>query len=73
MTARLIGVRELFKHYGLGRSPSAFKQWLKREERAGRFPKRLRLSQRVLAWDAEAVAEWERARREARRSGEAAA
>lgn len=43
---------------GAERSPKAFSMWLRREERAGRFPERIRLSARCLGWEEAAVSEW---------------
>lgn len=63
-TNGFVGLRQLHARYGLGRSYTAFAQWLKRQERRGRFPARIRLSERILVWDAAAVLAWERARRE---------
>jgi predicted DNA-binding transcriptional regulator AlpA len=62
-----LGVRELHSRFGAGRRPQAFKTWLLREERAGRFPRRVHLSRRVVAWPADDIERYEQALREARR------
>ena len=62
-TTSFVGLRQLHARYGLGRSYTAFAQWLKRQERKGRFPCRIRLSDRILVWDVTAVLAWEQERR----------
>ena len=54
----LYGSRDLFQLLGGGRAVVAFRAWLIREEKAGRFPRRLHLSQRVIAWDVTEVDAW---------------
>jgi len=36
----------------------AFREWLRREERAGRFPLRMRYSERYCLWDRAEVERW---------------
>ena len=64
----LYGPRDLFKLLGGGRSVVAFRAWLIREERAGRFPRRLHLSERVIAWDVTEVDAWLAERRRERKA-----
>jgi hypothetical protein len=60
---KLIGPRDLHGLIGAGRGFRAFRAWIDRQERAKDFPARVYLSDRVIAWDADAVHAWLSARR----------
>ena len=56
----LVGFRELHRRYGAGRSERAFRVWLWRNIRAGRFPAPLIISPNSRAWTEAPLAAWER-------------
>lgn len=51
------------------RAMHAFRQWVAREEDAGRFPKRIRMSERLHVWDADEVDAWVASRPRGRAHG----
>lgn len=68
---RILGTKQLHARLGAGRTPEAFAQWVYREESAGRFPKRVHISERVIGWLEHEIEEWEQ-RVLAARDGKAA-
>lgn len=56
---RLLSSRELFARYGSGRSLPAFRLWLWRSARTGKFPAPLMLGEKLRAWRAADVQAWE--------------
>ena len=55
---KVLTFAELHDRIGAGRSRKAFAMWLRREERAGRFPARIKLSARCNAWPEDEADEW---------------
>lgn len=52
MKLRLQDVKD---RLGDPRAMHAFRQWVSREEDAGRFPQRIRMSERVHLWDSDEI------------------
>jgi predicted DNA-binding transcriptional regulator AlpA len=54
----LVGFRQLFELYGAGRSARAFRLWLWRAQRSGRFPAGLEVGPNSRAWRRAEVRRW---------------
>ncbi len=52
---RVLGFEELRRLIGRGRSAPAFRMWVWRQTRAGRFPQALRLAPNSVGWDEQDV------------------
>lgn len=56
---RLVGFRELWTRHGRGRSENAFRVWVWRAQREGRFPLAVRIGPNSVAWWSDEIDFWE--------------
>lgn len=53
-----LNLRDVKARLGDSREMHAFRQWVAREEDAGRFPARIRMSERVHVWETAEIDGW---------------